>query len=69
MEAAVKILMTEFVTHNVKRYICQRPDGYTFQPGQATELSINQGRWKDEKRPFTFTSLDEVAALGPGPPG
>jgi ferredoxin-NADP reductase len=37
----------------------EKPAGYSFVPGQATELSINKIGWRDKKRPFTFTSLDE----------
>lgn len=55
----VKILHSEFVTHNVKQFKVEKPTGYKFKPGQATEISINQPAWKDEKRPFTFTSLNE----------
>lgn len=55
----VKILQTENVTHNVKRFTIEKPPNYTFKPGQATELSINSPKWKDERRPFTFTSLND----------
>ncbi len=37
----------------------EKPAGYQFVPGQATEVSINQPRWKEERRPFTFTGLNE----------
>ena len=63
MATAVKILMTEFVTHDVKRFIVERPPGYSFEPGQATEVSINTPEWKQEKRPFTFTSLADDLVL------
>jgi len=56
-EAIVSVLSIERVTHDVRRYRVERPAGYAFQPGQATELSINDPRWLDEKRPFTFTGL------------
>ena len=55
----VKILKAEYITHDVKRFTVEKPAGYTFIPGQATEVSINTPEWKDEKRPFTFTSLNE----------
>lgn len=51
------------VTHDVKRFQCERPAGYNFLPGQATEVSINKPEWKEEKRPFTFTSLTEAPDL------
>jgi ferredoxin-NADP reductase len=47
------------VTHDVKRFRLVKPPGYHFSPGQATEVSINKPGWKDEKRPFTFTALNE----------
>jgi ferredoxin-NADP reductase len=59
MEFIVKILETKQVTHNVKRFRLEKPSGYSFHPGQATELSVNRPGWKDEKRPFTFTCLNE----------
>jgi len=59
MEKIVKILEITNVTHNVKAFRIEKPDGYYFEPGQATEVSINKPEWKDEKRPFTFTSLNE----------
>lgn len=58
-EHIVKILAAEFVTHNVRRFTLEKPAGYKFQPGQATEISINKPEWKNERRPFTFTSLNE----------
>jgi ferredoxin-NADP reductase len=53
----VKILSAEPVTHNVKRFKVEKPAGYTYIPGQATELSLDAPEWKNERRPFTFTSL------------
>ena len=58
-EHIVKILSIHDVTHNVRSYRFAKPPGYKFEPGQATEVSINKDRWKEEKRPFTFTSLNE----------
>ena len=58
-EHIVKILATKNVTHNVRSFQVVKPEGYKFEPGQATEVSINKEKWKDEKRPFTFTSLNE----------
>ncbi|HEY6161493.1 MAG TPA: FAD-binding oxidoreductase [Bacteroidia bacterium] len=56
-EHIVKILDSDYVTDDVKRFLVQKPAGYTFEPGQATEVSINKPEWKDQRRPFTFTSL------------
>jgi ferredoxin-NADP reductase len=57
----VKILMTEFVTHDVRRFIVERPEGYDFQPGQATEMALPEA--PDDGHPFTFTSLESDAVL------
>ncbi|PLX02165.1 MAG: flavodoxin reductase [Marinilabiliales bacterium] len=55
----VKILDSFLITHDVKSFIVERPENYNFKPGQATEIAINSEKWKDEKRPFTFTSLPD----------
>lgn len=62
-EHIVKILETELVTHNVRRFRVVKPEGYKFTPGQATEVSINTPGLKEEKRPFTFTCLNEKLYL------
>lgn len=62
-EHVVKIVKIERLTHNVKRFQVEKPAGYHFVPGQATEVSINQPEWKKKKRPFTFTSLNDAPYL------
>lgn len=59
MEAIVTIQKTQEVTHDVIRIRTDKPRDLEFQPGQATEVAINQPEWRDEGRPFTFTSLPE----------
>lgn len=58
-EFFVKIINTENVTHDVKKIRVAKPAGYSFIPGQATDVSINLPGLKDEKRPFTFTCLND----------
>ncbi|MBC8048338.1 MAG: flavodoxin reductase [Fimbriimonadaceae bacterium] len=58
-EHVVKILEISSVTHNVNRYVVEKPGNYSFESGQATEVVINKEGWKDERRPFTFTGLNE----------
>lgn len=53
----VKITSISNVTHDVLRIVTEKPIGYTFTPGQATDVAINKKDWKEEKRPFTFTNL------------
>jgi propane monooxygenase reductase subunit len=63
MQISVKILDTVPVTHNVRHYRLERPKGYNFSPGQATEVSIDRDGWQDKKRPFTFTCLPDADNL------
>ena len=58
-ERIVKIILTDFATHDVKRFVVEKPKNYKFIPGQAIDLSINLQDYKDKKRPFTFTSLND----------
>jgi ferredoxin-NADP reductase len=62
-EYVVRILNIEHVTHDVKRFQVEKPAGYSFIPGQATEMSINTPAWRNEKRPFTFTYLRSASYL------
>lgn len=62
-EHIVKILSVEWVTHNVRKFKVEKPEGYSFIPGQATEVSINKEPLKNERRPFTFTGLNEWKEL------
>ncbi|MFO8234720.1 MAG: FAD-binding oxidoreductase [Bacteroidales bacterium] len=59
MEHKVKILQINQITHDVKEFVVEKPEGYTFIPGQATVVSINKLDLINEKRPFTFTSLKD----------
>ena len=63
MDHIVKIISTRYVTHNVKQFNVEKPKGFKFKPGHATDLSINQGKWKKKKNPFTFTSLNSDPQL------
>lgn len=58
-EHFVKVLNIQNVTHNVKRFTLSKPDNYNFMPGQATDIVINHPDWLKERRPFTFTGLNE----------
>lgn len=62
-EHVVKINRIEWITHNVRKFRVEKPKGYSFTPGQATEVSINKEGWKEERRPFTFTALNEEPEL------
>ncbi len=53
----LKILNTHYTTHNVKRFVLEKPEGFEYSPGQSAHISINQPDWEDQIRPMTFTSL------------
>ena len=57
------LLMTEFVTHDVKRFILSKPDGFEFVPGQSTLLGIHAPDLADDMHPFTPTSLGDDRVL------
>lgn len=63
METIVTILSAQYITHDVRQFRLEKPEGFTFIPGQATELSVNKDGWKDQKNPFTFTSLTDANYL------
>jgi ferredoxin-NADP reductase len=56
-EHVVRILDIEPVTHDVRRFRVEKPAGYSFVPGQATDVSVNSPALRKELRPFTFTCL------------
>lgn len=57
MNHIVNLLMTQFVTHDVKRFIVSKPAGFSFTPGQGVELAINRPGLSEQGRPFTPTGL------------
>ncbi len=64
MRYTIHILESEMLNHNVKRFRTDKPDGFAFEPGQATELSLPREKdLADDKHPFTFTSLPEDSWL------
>jgi len=58
-EQIVKIRSLKKITHDVLLIVTEKPQGYKFEPGQATEVSINKSGWDKERRPFTFTCLPQ----------
>jgi ferredoxin-NADP reductase len=57
MENIVRLIEIFQVTHDVKCFRAEKPPGYKFLPGHATDLSINKPGFEKETRPFTFTAL------------
>lgn len=56
MEYGSVLLMKEFVTHDVLRFVLARPESLNFEPGQGVNLAIDEDGWRDLTRPFTPTS-------------
>lgn len=52
-----RVVHREPLGRRVHLYVVEKPEGFRFEPGQAVELSIDEDGWRDEKRPFTITSL------------
>lgn len=59
----VKVLESQFINYDVKRFEVEKPKGYDFIPGQAVNISINEPDWKTKKRPFTFTNQKDSKNL------
>jgi len=49
MEKIVKITSSKYLCQNVIQFRLEKPTGYTFIAGQATEISINRAAWIDKK--------------------
>jgi len=63
MNYTVELLMSQFVTHDVKRFIVSKPPGFSVEPGQGVELAINRPGLSDQGRPFTPTGLADDRVL------
>lgn len=53
----VKIKVITKITHDVVRIVTEKPLHFTFTPGQAADVSLDKNGWRNQKRPFSFTSL------------
>jgi ferredoxin-NADP reductase len=62
-KVVVKVLESQFINYDVKRFVVEKPKGYDFIPGQAVNISVNEPNWKTEKRPFTFTNQKDAKNL------
>jgi ferredoxin-NADP reductase len=58
MTYTVKVLDAHPEVHNVRRITVEKPTNFSFLPGQAAEVALDRNGWREEKRPFTFTSLN-----------
>ncbi len=53
----IQIKSVQNVTHNVLQFHLEKPTDLEFIPGQASHISIDRENWREEKHPFTYTSL------------
>lgn len=56
MTYTLTLMETEALTGDTYRLLFNRPDGFTFEAGQATELALQKDGLREEARPFTMTS-------------
>jgi hypothetical protein len=57
-EHTVRILGIKQITHDVMEFRVEKPEGYSFVPGQATSVSVNTPELRKKRKPFTFTGLN-----------
>lgn len=55
----LKILNTNYVAYDVKRIVLEKPEGFTYRPGQSAHISLNIPGWEQQVRSFSFTSLND----------
>lgn len=63
MQFSVNLLLSQFVTHDVKHFIVSKPEGFSCVPGQGVELAIDRPGLADQGRPFTPTGLADDRVL------
>lgn len=63
MTHRLTITAVKSVTHDVKQFTFKKPENYIFEPGQATEVGIDKDGFREDRRPFTFTSLPDWSDL------
>ncbi len=59
MANKVKVISIEHLTHDVLHLTVEKPEGYTYEPGQAADIAIDKPGWDDKLSAFTFVSLPE----------
>ena len=58
MEFKVRIEDKKYLTHDVIQFTLEKPEGFTYNAGQAIEASVDDPRFKNDWAPFTMTSLN-----------
>lgn len=70
MNHTVNLLMSQFVTHDVKCFIVSKPEGFSIVSGQGVESAINLPGLSEQGRPFTRPGLaaDRAKGMARAPP-
>lgn len=55
----VKVLAANYITHDVKRFVVEKPEGFQYQSGETAYVAINETGWESQQRRFSFTSINE----------
>ena len=63
MTYSVQILRKQWLSGNYIRLVVEKPYQYKYTIGQAIELTINKGEYRNKLAPFTITSLPENSFL------
>ena len=63
MQHTTKIIEKSWLTHDVIRLRLERPMNYSFDAGQAIEVSLENPRFQGENAPFTLTGLSSETYL------
>ena len=58
MEHTVKITHKKWLTHDVVSFTIEKPENFTYDAGQAVEITLNDSKFKGTWAPFTLTSLN-----------
>lgn len=53
----IKIISIKNATHDVMQLKTEKPQDFSFLPGQAVDISVTKPNWENKLRAFTFTSL------------
>lgn len=59
MAHTLAVSKIEDITHNVRQFTFEKPEGFEFTPGQAAEVGIDKDGYRDADNPFSFTALPE----------
>lgn len=51
-----RIVYRETVARNVHLYLLDKPEDFTFMPGQAINVALDEPQWREDKHPFMITS-------------